>query len=129
MVLSILSCACFPSAHLLWKMSIQVLCPFLNCFYFMLNFMFIAYFRCINHLLNTLFANVFSHSIRGLYFLLIVFTTMQNLFQLRVVPLVYSCFSGLCLRKQRPKNVAKTYVKESTADILLQGFYGFGSHV
>ena len=66
-VLSLFSCACWPSVCLLWENIYSGFCSFLNwvCFCF---YMSCLYILDINLLLIVSFANVFSHSIGCLSF-------------------------------------------------------------
>ena len=80
-MLSIFSCACWPSVCLLWKMSIQAFCPVLNLFFFF--FLLLSYndFKFIldfNSFLYLWFANIFSHSV-GCSILLIIPLLCRNL--------------------------------------------------
>ena len=66
-MLSTFSCVCWPSVCLLWKMSIQVLCPFFNwvvcmfvCLFLMLGCMHSLYILDINPLSDISSANIFS---------------------------------------------------------------------
>ena len=66
-VLSIFSCACWPSAFPLWK-NVQVYCPFLNWVVFlMLSCMSCLYILDINPLSVISFANIFSHWVACLF--------------------------------------------------------------
>ena len=74
-MLSIFSCALWPSVCLLWR---NVYLDLLSI-YFLIGFMFLAYnymsYLCIleiNHLLVTLFANIFSHSVGCLFVVFII---------------------------------------------------------
>ena len=71
--LSIFSCTCWPSVCLLWKMSIQILCPSFNRFGFLLLSCF-SYFYIlgINPLSGGWFANIFFHAIDCFFFLWMV---------------------------------------------------------
>ena len=69
------------------KMSIQILCPFFNWVGFvgaggMLNCMSSLYILYINPLSAISFANIFSHSVDGVFILLIISFTVQKLFSL-----------------------------------------------
>ena len=87
-MLSIFSCSCWPSVYLLWKMSIQVFCPFFNqivCFfgyqviYYIYTFIFCyLYILDINLLLVISFSNVVLHSIDCLFILLVVSFAVQK---------------------------------------------------
>ena len=63
-VLSIFSCACWPSTFTLWKMSIQAFCPFFDgAVFMMLSFMSCLCMLDSNPILLISFANIFSHSV------------------------------------------------------------------
>ena len=66
------------------NMSIQFLCPFLNCIicFLILNCMSYLYILDINFLLDISFPNIFSHSVGCLFILLMVSFTVQKLFTL-----------------------------------------------
>ena len=55
LMLSIFSCVCWPSKCLLWQISIQDLCPILNCFFQMLSYTSSLYILDINPLFDVLF--------------------------------------------------------------------------
>ena len=81
-MLSIFSCACWPSVCLLWKMSIQVLCPFFNWVvwvFLILRCMSCLYILEIKPLSVASFANIFSQSVGCLFILFMVSFAMQNL--------------------------------------------------
>ena len=65
-------------------MSIQVFYPFfISVFSFLIfSCMSSLYILDINHLSDTLFANLFSHSVGGLFVLLMVFFAVQKLLSL-----------------------------------------------
>ena len=69
-------------------MSIQVFYPFFNSVFSFLIFscMSSLYILDINHLSDTLFANLFSHSVGGLFVLLIVSFVVERIFLFDVVP-------------------------------------------
>ena len=83
-----ISCAYFhmPISYVcisLGKMSVQVLSPFFNEVGFLtLNCMSSLYILDINSLSDTLFANIFSHSVGSLFILPVVSFTMQKIFSL-----------------------------------------------
>ena len=66
------------------RISIQVLCPFLNSVivFMMLRCMSSLYILNINFLSDTLFADIFSHSVGCLFISLIVSFAVQKLFVL-----------------------------------------------
>ena len=82
-MLSIFSCTCWRSVFF-GKMSIQVFCPFFNSVFCFLIFscMSSLYILDINHLSDTMFANLFSDSVGGLFVLLMVFFAVQKLLSL-----------------------------------------------
>ena len=95
-------CGCWPFVCLLWKMSIQFLCPFFNwivwvSFYF--SFFLFSFVSCmsslyilyINSLSDIWFENIFSHSVGFWWFPLLYRSVLVF-----VVSLVYFCFCCLC---------------------------------
>ena len=92
------------------KMSVQIL------WHFKIRYIFFdieLYTLYINPLPDIAFANTLSHSVGGLFVLLIVSFVMQS-FSVLCSP-IYFCFCLPCLRRHIKKNVAKTDVKELTA--------------
>ena len=77
-------CACWPSVCLLWKTAYSSLCPFKNWVvsFLMLSCVSSLYILDINPLSDICFVNIFSHSVGGLFILLIVSFTVQKLFSL-----------------------------------------------
>ena len=69
------------------------------------------------------FTNIFSHSVGVLFVFLIVSFTVQS-FLVWYSPL-YFCFCFPCLKRHIQKNIIETVVKESTAYVFFQKFYGF----
>ena len=81
-MLSTFSCTYWPSVCLLWKMSIQILCPFFDwiiCI-FAIELMSSLYNLNINPLSDICFANIFSHSVGCLFILWMVSFAVQKLF-------------------------------------------------
>ena len=78
-MLSIFSCACWPSVCLLWR---NVFLDLLPIFIFILNCMSCLYILEVNPLSVTSFANIFSHSVCCVYVLFMVSSAVQNLFSL-----------------------------------------------
>ena len=62
-------------------------------------------------LLDTSFANIFSHSAGELFVLLIVPFTMKKFFKFDVVPFAYFCFYFPCLRRQSQKILLRAMSK------------------
>ena len=62
-------------------------------------------------LLDTSFANIFSHSAGELFVLLIVPFTMKKFFKFDVVPFVYFCFYFPCLWRQSQKILLRAMSK------------------
>ena len=88
-MLSIFSCACWPSACLLWRNVCLVFCPFFDlviCF-----LVFESYELFVNFEIKPLFvtssANIFSHFVGCLFFLFIVSFAMQKPLSLISYPL------------------------------------------
>ena len=74
---------CLPFVCHLWKMSIQLLRPFLNQIVFLSwSCMSSLYFGGINLLSDIWFGNILSHSVACLFILLIVSFVVQELFRL-----------------------------------------------
>ena len=80
----------------------------------------------INPLPVISFANIFSHSVGCLS---ILFMVCAKVFKFNQVPFVQFCSCFLCLRRQIPKNVATTHVKECSAYVFFWEFYCFQSSV
>ena len=83
----------------LGKMTIQILSPFLIALSSVLDAKLYEFFEYldINHLLDTLFANLFSHSIGCLFILLIASFAIQKLFSLMWSHLFIFVFVSLAL--------------------------------
>ena len=83
-MLHIFSCACWPSVcHLLEKCVFKFFPIYwLDCFFKILSYMSCLYILDINSLLVASFANIFSHSISCLLFLLVVSFAVQTLLNL-----------------------------------------------
>ena len=64
-----------------------------------------------------------SHS-AGSHFILF-FPSLCKVLQSDIVPFAYFCFCCSCLRRHIQKNVTKIDVKERTASVFFQNFYGF----
>ena len=95
-MLSIFPCACWLSVCLHWQMSVQVLCPFINQFFFsfVLGCMCSWYIFHINHLLGISLAIIFVQSGGSLFIWLVFsFTVQKSLFH--IVPFVYFCYCCL----------------------------------
>ena len=108
-MLSIFSCACWPSVYLLWKMSSQFLCPFLN-----LGVCFLdvgLYILDSNPVPDTSFADIF-YSVDNLFIMLIISFSVHKGF------LVWNSLICLLLllcplpEETSPPNITKTDVKE-----------------
>ena len=76
-MLSIISCACWPSVYLIWKNV-----PYFNCFFIKLYEFIVLIYLNIYPTSDISFINIFSHSVGNLFVLLIVSFTVQNLFSL-----------------------------------------------
>ena len=84
--------------HLLIKLFVLVI----------LNNIKFLYFLDINSLSDMLFVNIFSHSVRGLFILLIVPFAMKNIFCLMYSHFFNFSFCFPCLRKH-PRLMSKIY--------------------
>uniref|UniRef100_K9IXW4 Uncharacterized protein n=1 Tax=Desmodus rotundus TaxID=9430 RepID=K9IXW4_DESRO len=82
MMLNTFSCACWLSACLLWKMSNQIFCPFLNCLsvFMLLSCVSSLLILSINPLSDVSFSSIFSHSLDCLPIWLMVSFAMQKCF-------------------------------------------------
>ena len=124
-MLSIFSCACWPSVYLLWKMSRQFLCPFLNRGVCFLDVE--LYILDSNSVSDTSFANIFSYPVDNLFVLLIISFSVHKGF-LVWSSLVYFCFYVPCLRRHPPKILLRLMSK-SYCLCFLPEFYGFRSYL
>ena len=84
MILTIFSCASWPFICLLWRnVYLDLLVILLGClFVFILSFLCFLYILEICPFLVASFANIFSHSVSCLFFLLMVFFTVQKFLSL-----------------------------------------------
>ena len=112
MISSIFSYTCWPFAFPLWK-NVQFSAHFQTRLFacLMLSCMSCLYVLDINPLS---FANILSHSVGCLFFLLMV--------SLCCVSFVYFCFYFLCFGRQIQNFIATIYVKECSAYVFLQVF-------
>ena len=115
MTLSISSHACWPSVCLLWKMSIQVFCPF---FHHVVCFSHVELYELfildINPLWVTSLANLFSHSVGCFFILSMVSFAVKKLLSLIRYHLFIFAFISFALGN-RFKKIAMIYVKECSA--------------
>ena len=126
-MLSIFSCACWPSICLLWKnvYSIPLLIFLIRMFGFFVEFYeffiyseyqpLIRYIVC-KYLLS--FSRLPFHFFGG-------FLCCAKAFYYDVVPLVYFCFCCPCLRRYIQKNTVAFYVKECSAYVSSRSFIVF----
>ena len=112
--LSIFSNVCWPSVCLLWKHIYSCPPPHLIRF-LILSCMSPFYILDIIPLSGTLFVNVFSHSVGGIFILLIVYFTVGKLFSLMKSNLFIFAFAFLA-RRDRPK---KVLLKQMSKSVLL----------
>ena len=99
-----------PLYVLLGKVSVEVLCPFFNWIVFLeWSCLSSLYSLDINSLWDTLFANIFSHSVRCLF--ICCFFWFRKAFSTDIVPVKF-CFWFLCFWCPIKKIIAKTNVKE-----------------
>ena len=122
-MLSIFSCAWWPSACALWRNVYSVLLPIFKsgfCFFLMLSCMSCFYVLDINPLSVISFANIFSHSVGCLFVLLMVSFAVQKLFSLIRSHLFI--FAFVCFRRRIQKNIAAIYVKECFAYVSSRSF-------
>ena len=113
------------------KMSVYIFFLFLNQIIHFWGVEFYNFFVDFgyNPLSNMSFANIFSHSIGCPLVLLIVSLAVQKLFILMESQQFIFCFCFPYLRRHIQKEVAMTKVKEGTACVLHQDFYGFRPHI
>lgn len=115
-MLSIFLCTCWNLGIFFGKMSVEFLCPFLNRIVWFLSLLLSCmtsfYILDINHLSDTWFKKIFSHSVGCLFILLIVSFAVQKLFKFDVVPLVDFCFCCLCFWCHIKKIIAKANAEE-----------------
>ena len=81
----------------------------------------------INSLSDISFANIVSHSSRYVFALLIVSIAIGKFFSF-LISTLYLVLFPLPVETY-PKNTAKTKVKECTAFVFFQKFYGFRSYI
>ena len=82
-MLSIFSCAFWPSVCLLWRNVYLIFCPLFDWVVFLiLSCMSCLYILEINPLLVDSFANIFCHSVGCLFVLLMILFTLQTLLSL-----------------------------------------------
>ena len=106
------------------KMSFQT--RLIRFFFLILSRMSSLYILVINPLL---FANILlSQSRQALHFVG-GFLCCAKAFQFDVVPFVYLCFCFPCLRIHSQEHIAQTDVKEHTAYVFFQNFYGFRCYI
>lgn len=109
---------CWPSVCFLWKMSIEILCPFSNWFVFWL-------LSCRNSLYimnitpdQTWFSNIFSQFIGCLFILLMVVFVPQKFFHLRVVYLFVFAFITFAF-SVKSKRLSSKLMSESWLPVFL----------
>ena len=85
-----------------------------------------VYILDINPLSDTLFANIYSHSVGYVFVLLIVSFAMQQLFD--VFLFVYFCFCFLCGGRQIRNNIPEIEVSMYISYVFLE-YYGFISFI
>ena len=119
-MLSMFSCACWPSLCFLWG---NVLLDFLTSFFliglfgfFDINVYWVVFVIVEINSLVALFANIFSHSVLCLFFLF-VFLCRAKAFKFNQVPFVYFYFHYPT--RQIQKIIAVIYVIESSANAFL----------
>ena len=108
-MLNIFSYASWPSACPPW-INVQILCPYLIGFFFMLSCFEFLFILDTDLLSNISFANIFSHSVGRLFCLLIISFAVLN-FSVYRSPICF-CFCFPCLRLHTQKTIMKTNVKE-----------------
>ena len=85
-MMSIFSCTCWPSVCLLWINVIQIFCPFFIGFFFLLMCFILLYTLDINSFGDIWFANIFYHSVGGLFILFMVLAVQNILLKCRSDP-------------------------------------------
>ena len=111
----------------LFKSSVH---SYMGCLIFlMLSCMSSSYILDINPLSDKLVANIFFHLVGGLFVLLTVSFAVRKLFSLMLSCLFIFAFVCLARGDISKKNITKVNVKERTASIFLQKFYGFKLYI
>ena len=131
-MLNIFSCTCWSSVYLLWENVYSDSLPVLFCFillFLLLSCMSSSYILDINPLSDKLVANIFFHLVGGLFVLLTVSFAVQKLFSLMLSCLFIFAFVCLAWGDISKNNITKANVKERTASIFLQKFYGFKLYI
>ena len=138
--MSIVSCACWSSVYIPCKNVyldplpiFQQGCLGFFCFLFfvflMISCMSSLYILNINPLSDIPFEDIFSHSVSGLFFLLIVSFSSQKCFSLMQSHFLNFYFFSPCLGRQIQKNITETEVKQDTTYVFFQKFYNFRSYI
>ena len=108
------------------KMSIQVFCPFFNwvVWFVILSWISCLYVFVINPSSVVSFADILSHSVERLFVLLMVSFAVQKLLRLIRFHLIIFAFISFASGDRSEKNIAMTYIKECSAYVLVNEFYG-----
>ena len=85
-MISIFSCTCWPSVCLLWINVNQIFCPFFIGFFFLLMRFILLYTLDINSFWDIRLANIFYHSVGGLFILFMVLAVQNILLKCRSDP-------------------------------------------
>ena len=84
--MSIFSSTCWPSVCLLWINAIQIFCLFFIGFFFLLMHFILLYTLGINSFWDIWLANIFYHSVGGLFILFMVLAVQNILLKCRSAP-------------------------------------------
>ena len=114
-MLSIFSCACWPSVCLLWKK-----CLFRTSAHFLIGLFAFLMMSCMSCLYNLdinplsiiLFANLFSHLVGYFFILLMVFFVVQKFLSSVRYHLFIFAFISFALGDRSKKNIAMIYAKK-----------------
>ena len=114
-MLSIVSCACWPSVCLLWKK-----CLFRTSAHFLIGLFAFLMMSCMSCLYNLdinplsiiLFANLFSHLVGYFFILLMVFFVVQKFLSSVRYHLFIFAFISFALGDRSKKNIAMIYAKK-----------------
>ena len=130
-MLSIFSCACWPSACSLWRNAYSVLLMIFNwvvCFFWWC-YMSCSYMLDINPLLVISFADIFSQLVSCLFVLSVVFLAVQKVLNLIKSHLFIYTFISFTVG-ERSKKILLWFISKSVLPIFSSGnFYGIQTYI